>query len=333
MRIESSDVHMNTFHEHIEKEEERHAFALQLLNADGKPIDFPEPAKEDVEAESEESEDGSFFDFKSMFGSTQWGVAFLIQIITGHRDDEGGSPLVDFFKSMKEAPPTLPEIPRQIEWSAKTTTSYYEHENMRYHAQGQVTTKDGRTIDIAHKLDLTREFQTQSETYVKETRPIIDPLVVNFNNDSVKLDEKRMAFDLDMDGELDNINFVQAGSGYLALDKNQDGIINNGSELFGPQSGDGFADLAQYDDDNNGWIDEADEVFDDLSLWVQDDNGDKSLVGLQEVNIGAIGLKNAKTEFSLTDENNVANAYIGATGIALTEDGDVKTVQQIDLTV
>ena len=41
------------------------------------------------------------------------------------------------------------------------------------------------------------------------------------------------------------------GSGYLALDKNGDGTINDGSELFGTRNGDGFADLAQYDEDGN----------------------------------------------------------------------------------
>ena len=41
-----------------------------------------------------------------------------------------------------------------------------------------------------------------------------------------------------------------------ALDINEDGKINDGKELFGTASGNGFGDLAAYDQDNNGWIDE-----------------------------------------------------------------------------
>ncbi len=37
--------------------------------------------------------------------------------------------------------------------------------------------------------------------------------------------------------------------------------INDGSELFGTSSGDGFKDLATYDEDENGWIDENDSIF------------------------------------------------------------------------
>ena len=52
-----------------------------------------------------------------------------------------------------------------------------------------------------------------------------------------------------------------SGSGFLALDKNGNGKIDDGSELFGTKSGDGFADLAEYDSDGNGWIDEKGRVY------------------------------------------------------------------------
>mgnify|MGYP000465316364 CR=1 FL=1 len=54
---------------------------------------------------------------------------------------------------------------------------------------------------------------------------------------------------------------LQGGSGYLALNKNGDGVINDGSELFGTASGDGFYDLSMYDEDGNGWIDENDHAY------------------------------------------------------------------------
>ena len=56
--------------------------------------------------------------------------------------------------------------------------------------------------------------------------------------------DMKFKFDIDSDGKVDEISFVGKSSGFLALDKNEDGKINDGSELFGTKSGDGFSDLA-----------------------------------------------------------------------------------------
>ena len=127
------------------------------------------------------------------------------------------------------------------------------------------------------------------------------------------------------------ISQLSAGSGYLALDKNGDGEINDGSELFGTASGDGFADLAQYDSDGNGWIDEADEIFDKLRIWSVDASGESTLIGLGKAGVGAIYLGSSDTEFSLNDMHNNTNAVIRKTGMFLYENGMAGTVQQLDL--
>lgn len=134
------------------------------------------------------------------------------------------------------------------------------------------------------------------------------------------------------EGTADRISMLKSGSGFLALDKNGNGKIDDGSELFGTQSGDGFADLEEYDIDKNGWIDEADEIFDKLRIWIRDENGNDRLIKLKEAGVGAICLKNADTQFSLNSRySNRTNAYIRKTGIFLYENGGVGTVQHLDL--
>ena len=64
---------------------------------------------------------------------------------------------------------------------------------------------------------------------------------------------------------MDEINKLAAGQGFLALDKNEDGEINDGGELFGTRSGDGFGELAVFDEDCNGWIDEKKIVLENLT--------------------------------------------------------------------
>ena len=144
----------------------------------------------------------------------------------------------------------------------------------------------------------------------------------------------KFLFDLDADGKEEEVSFAGRGSGFLALDKNGDGKINDGSELFGTKSGDGFGDLAAYDEDGNGWIDEADSVFKDLKVWTKDENGKDVLMNLKDADVGAIYLGSAQTEFSLNNQaTQQTNGIIRKTGVYLKESGGVGTVQHVDLAV
>lgn len=210
--------------------------------------------------------------------------------------------------------------------------TYNENETMSFSAQGKVQTSDGRTIDFSMDLTLSRSFTEQTSSFIDYTQPVFcDPLVINLDTASVNVTDQKFFFDLDSDGEEEEISMPDSGSGYLALDKNEDGIINNGSELFGTQSGNGFADLALYDIDKNGWIDEADEIFDKLKIWTMDSDGNQKLLGLKEAGVGALYLGSAAADFSLKDETNATKAIIRATGMFLYEDGRTGTMQQLDL--
>ncbi len=159
-----------------------------------------------------------------------------------------------------------------------------------------------------------------------------DPLVINLNSNIAELSDQTFFFDLDCDGEKEEIATLGSGSGYLALDINGDGIINDGSELFGTQSGNGFADLAKYDSDGDGWIDEDDDIWSKLIIWTKDENGNDKHYSLSEAGVGAICLQNSRTEFSVNSmKDNHTNGIIRNTGIFLYENGGVGTVQHLDL--
>lgn len=210
--------------------------------------------------------------------------------------------------------------------------TYNENETMSFSAQGKVQTSDGRSIDFSMDLTLSRSFTEQTASIIDYTQPVLcDPLVINLDTASVNVTDQKFFFDLDSDGEEEEISMPDSGSGYLALDKNGDGVINNGSELFGTKSGNGFADLALYDIDKNGWIDEADEIFDKLKIWTMDSDGNQKLLGLKEAGVGALYLGSSAADFSLKDETNTTKAVIRATGMFLYEDGRTGTMQQLDL--
>ena len=212
--------------------------------------------------------------------------------------------------------------------------SYYyeEQEYTSYTTQGTVKCADGREISFNLNLEMSRSFQEYyEENHMSVQASLCDPLVINLDGNIANLSDQTFFFDIDGDGVLDEINQLAAGSGYLALDKNGDGIINDGTELFGTQSGNGFADLAAYDTDGNGFIDEGDEIWDKLKIWTMDENGNQKLVSLSEKGVGAICLQSAETNYSLTDDNNNVKGVIRRTGIFLYENGAVGSVQHVDV--
>ncbi len=208
-----------------------------------------------------------------------------------------------------------------------------ETENTYFSTRGKVVTGDGREIEFGLDLQMSRSFaEYYEENYIPPQAQLCDPLVINLNSGMSGLSDQKFMFDLDQDGILDKVSKLEQGSGFLALDKNADGKINDGGELFGASTGNGFAELAAYDDDQDGWIDEDDEIFDKLLIWAKDDSGKDTLYHLKEAGVGAICLSYVPTEFSLNSmQNNQTNGVVRSTGMFLFENGGAGTVQHIDI--
>ncbi|SFT35887.1 hypothetical protein SAMN02910301_0671 [Lachnospiraceae bacterium XBD2001] len=212
--------------------------------------------------------------------------------------------------------------------------TYSEYEATCFHAQGQALTEDGRSLEFSIDISMSRSYRE----YMNVETPLfqnllMDPLVVNVSGETLSVSDQTFFFDLDGDGTEEEINQLGAGSGFLALDKNGDGKINDGTELFGTQSGDGFGDLRAYDSDGNGWIDENDEIFDKLRVWCKGENGEDILMSLKDADVGAIYLGEEKTDFSMTDSMGGMAAMLRSTGIFLRESGSASTLQHVDMVI
>lgn len=213
--------------------------------------------------------------------------------------------------------------------------TYSETEETGFHANGRACTEDGRTIDFNINILMSRNYMEYMNVSIPTMADALcDPLVVNIGSDTADVRDQTFKFDLDADGTEDEISMLGKGSGFLALDKNGDGKINDGSELFGTKSGDGFGDLREYDSDGNGWIDENDDVFSKLKVWCKDENGKDILMDLKEADIGAIFLGEQQTEFSLGGADGYRDGVIRSTGVFLREStGAAGTVQHVDLSL
>jgi hypothetical protein len=212
----------------------------------------------------------------------------------------------------------------------------YQSEQTTLSAQGVIKTADGKEIHFSLNLEMSRESLEQTDVSVRAgdaARQMKDPLVVNFGGHAAQLTDTRFAFDIDSDGKADRISFPKSGSGFLALDRNGDGKIDNGHELFGAASGNGFKDLAAHDQDHNGFIDANDSVFSKLKLLIKDGQGLDILASLADKGIGALYLGQAATPFNLTDAHNAVDGQVKSSGIYVKEDGSVGSMQQVDLSV
>ena len=141
----------------------------------------------------------------------------------------------------------------------------------------------------------------------------VDPLIFDLDGDGIKttsLDQSRTYFDLDSNGFAERTAWVDASDGLLVLDRNNDGQITSGQELFGDQTllangrraDSGFEALREFDSNRDGRIDAKDEVYSKLRIW-RDLNGDgisqaEELKGLSDYNIASISLSSTSSNAS-----------------------------------
>ena len=134
-------------------------------------------------------------------------------------------------------------------------------------------------------------------------KKLISPIVLDLDGDGVETKglQNGVFFDHDANGFAQQSGWVGRDDGLLAWDRNNDGQINDGRELFGSgtvlQNGsnaaNGFAALDDLDDNRDGKIDANDAAWASLRVW-KDANGDAhtdagELLSLADAGIQSIG--------------------------------------------
>jgi hypothetical protein len=208
-----------------------------------------------------------------------------------------------------------------------------EAERLSAVAVGQVTTEDGREISFQLSMDMER-FAVSHERLTVTNEQLKDPLILDLGPAASQFTEETMQFDIDADGELDDIPLLDRNGGFLVIDRNGNSVIDDGTEVLGAISGDGFADLQALDEDGNMWIDENDEVFERLGVWVPSaEEGERELMGVLEAGVGAIYLGAVSAEFEHKGEEQQTLAQQRALSVYLREDGGGGAIRQVDVAV
>jgi Ca2+-binding RTX toxin-like protein len=222
----------------------------------------------------------------------------------------------------------------------------------------QVDWVSKRFRDLTTPWDVSASFATMFGYYSKALTGVshwkgIDPLVVDVDGDGIDLTGQSSIspkFDLDRDGFAERTGWVTGGDGFLALDRNGNGVIDDVSELFGgPKAGGGtdlngdgvvsydetvetgFQALAALDGNGDGVVDSADAGFADLRVWI-DANEDAitdagELKTLAELGIESISLA---SEAATTD---IAGNSVTATSTVHRSDGTTTTIADVTLKI
>ena len=218
---------------------------------------------------------------------------------------------------------------------------FTREQSLSYQMQGQFQLDD-KQISLSYEFHLSSE-STRYRRFATRAGNLQDPLLVQFGNQSLGHIEGGQAFDINSDNSLDTLPIFSGDVGYLVFDQNANGRADDGSELFGPASGNGFHELAAFDSNQNGFIDKEDEHFDQLYLWQpsaqSETEGDSEpgaqqrWLSLDEAGIMAINLSAIDTPYSFYDENDQLLAQMRRSSFAIGENGRGYGVHQVDVRI
>lgn len=232
--------------------------------------------------------------------TTQWSQRTFQQVVNKDNNCEVTSrqPIVHHFE--RACNPTAEECEEELGWSWNFANSTCEE-----------PTEGGGSCPLFPLYPCEQDFYWDSGTCSCEPNPT--PVLIDVAGNGFDLTSNRdgVTFDLSSDGPAESLSWTRHGSddAWLVLDRNANGTIDNGTELFGnftpqlqPPLGEqrnGFLALAEYDKGSNGGngdglISAADAIFSSLRLW-QDKNHNgisesRELLSLQSADVANLEL-------------------------------------------
>jgi len=211
---------------------------------------------------------------------------------------------------------------------------WHSHEqHLNYQIQG-VFNIDDKELFLNYSLDLSSKQVSYSKIEMS-AEALKDPIVIQFGSQGLGDISGQKDFAINQDSTLDSLPIFSGDVGYLVFDKNNNQQADNGNELFGPRTGQGFEELALLDSNNNGFIDTEDQDFEQLYIWQPSNNisQNEQWLSLKEANIKAINLSTITTPFDFYDQEGKIQAKLRQSGFAISEDGLGRGVHQIDVRI
>lgn len=132
-----------------------------------------------------------------------------------------------------------------------------------------------------------------------------DPLIIDLDGDGIETvasDRVNVYFDVDDDLFAERTGWVKGDDGFLVLDSNHNGRVDNITEMFGNRHEGGYAELAGYDSNADGKITLADAIWSELRIWQDlDQDGETDAGELKSLDqLGIVSISLASQAIGLT---------------------------------
>ena len=219
----------------------------------------------------------------------------------------------------------------ELVWELGTPLAPGESATLKFY--GQRTFEKVGGVDFHHNAYITHIDQFDHNLFNNRDKVEIKfetPIVLDLNGDGIQTlsSDEGVEFDLLNNGVKVQTGWVSGEDGLLAIDSNGNGIIDDRSELFGGEIGEGFGKLATFDSNDDGIVNHRDDGFSELQVW-QDANENGltdtgELVALESTDI--VSLNTAYTDVFATDAQ--GNIH-GEHGSAILADG--QAIDMVDV--
>jgi hypothetical protein len=151
---------------------------------------------------------------------------------------------------------------------------------------------------------------------------LFSPIALDLDGNGIQtpaLIDSKGTFDLLGTGKAVHSGWLSSGDAFLAIDTNGNQKVDDISELFGGNKGDGFAKLASFDTNGDGLVDAHDADFGKLLVW-QDANGNHATDAGELRTLAEAGIASLTASYTDGAENQLGNV-LGETSTATRTDG------------
>jgi Calx-beta domain len=177
----------------------------------------------------------------------------------------------------------------------------------------QITDAQGLEVTKG-KLDVLIEDKSQ---YV-----FVSPIAIDLDRNGIQTVsvDAGVKFDILNSGTAVNTGWISGGDGFLAVDRNGNGSIDNRSELFGGAVGAGFEQLDSFDSNRDGLVNNQDSHWQQLSIW-QDGNSNGITDAGELGSLDAFGIASLTVAHSSTFTPDAQGNILGEQSAAITTNG------------
>lgn len=253
-------------------------------------ISFSGEALDGFATSSESLADGLSSDFDAFLG--------MVGDLLGSEDDITAQILEifgGFFKGTDNAQDASSPFRKLLEEAYGLLSSAGGQQGATQGTNGtQTTATKSGSIQLEFSFEMSISMSVQMQQGVVQES---DPIIFDLDGDGAELTNyaNGAQFDITGSGQTVNTAFVTGGDAFMAIDRNGNGTIDDGTELFGDQNGasNGFEELRKLDSNGDRVINAKDSGFEKLMLFRDNGNGKTEsgeLISLKDAGIAEIGL-------------------------------------------